>query len=119
MLYSNAGQDHPFLLRSNSEPIRLDKGGIPLAMMNEFSYEEGAVELQPGDLIVMYSDGITEAMNAAEEQFTEKRVLEVLRACQHESPEHVLEQLTKAAKQHAGSTPQSDDMTVVVIKRMQ
>lgn len=119
LLYSNAGQDHPFLFRPNSEPIRLEKGGIPLAMMNEFSYEEGAVELQPGDLIVMYSDGITEAMNAEEEQFTERRVVEVLRACQHESPEHVLEQLTKAAQQHAGSTPQSDDMTVVVIKRMQ
>jgi sigma-B regulation protein RsbU (phosphoserine phosphatase) len=117
--YSNAGHDHPLVLRSGHEPLRLDQGGIPLAMMEESSYDEETVEVQPGDLIVMYSDGITEAMNAAEEQFTEKRVAEVLRQHQHEDPEQLLESLVTAAKEHAGATPQSDDMTVVVVKRVQ
>ncbi len=119
LLYSNAGQDHPFVLRDGKEPLRLQEGGIPLAMMGDFLYDEGETTLNPGDVVVMYSDGITEAMNAEEEQFTEQRVAEVLREHQHERPDVLLDSLTKAVTSHAGNTPQSDDMTVVVVKRVQ
>lgn len=118
-VYTNAGQDHPFVLRKANKPLRLDKGGIPLAMMGEFVYEDDAITIEPGEVIVMYSDGITEAMNAAEEMFTEQRVAETLQAHQNGSAKEILEKLTAAANAHAGNTPQSDDMTVVVVKRVQ
>lgn len=116
--YSNAGHDHPFVLRRDHGPLRLSEGGIPLAMMNDFPYEEGQVTLSPGDVVVLYSDGITEAMNAAEEQFSEARVAAVLLKHQLEPPDVLIEQLTREVKAHADKTPQSDDMTVVVVKRV-
>jgi sigma-B regulation protein RsbU (phosphoserine phosphatase) len=116
--YSNAGHDHPFVLRRDHGPLRLSEGGIPLAMMNDFPYEEGQVTLSPGDVVVLYSDGITEAMNAAEEQFSEARVAAVLLKHQLEPPDVLIEQLTREVKEHADKTPQSDDMTVVVVKRV-
>ncbi|MGH2567326.1 MAG: PP2C family protein-serine/threonine phosphatase, partial [Bacteroidota bacterium] len=117
--YSNAGHDHPFVLRNGSPPLRLGEGGIPLAMMDNFVYEQGEVSLNPGDVIVIYSDGITEAMNASDEQFSEQRVASFLPENQHEPPDTIIDNLTRAAKSHAGSSPQSDDMTVVVIRRVQ
>jgi sigma-B regulation protein RsbU (phosphoserine phosphatase) len=117
--YSNAGHDHPFVLRNGSDPLRLGEGGIPLAMMDNFVYDQGEIVLNPGDVVVIYSDGITEAMNAMDEQFTEQRVAQFLPANQHEPPETLIDNLTRAVKDHTGNTPQSDDMTVVAIRRVQ
>ena len=116
--FSNAGHDNPYVLSLKHEPLRLKVGGIPLAMFGEFLYEEGTVALEPGETIVIYSDGITEAMNAAEEEFSEQRVEAVL--CDHHlgSAKEIVDQLIATAKAHAGDTPQSDDMTIVVVKRL-
>jgi sigma-B regulation protein RsbU (phosphoserine phosphatase) len=95
----------------------LKTGGIILAMMEDFAFEEETISLSPDALLVIASDGITEAMNERSEQFGETRLVEVIHANRHRSAEEVIEAIVSTAKVHAASAVQSDDMTVVVVKR--
>jgi sigma-B regulation protein RsbU (phosphoserine phosphatase) len=117
--FTNAGHDRPYLLRKGQEMERLKDGGIPLAMMEDFTYEEGTVSLDVGDSIVIYSDGIPEAMNGSDEQFSDDRLGNIVGAHRQKSAQDLIDQVLTAAKAHAGRTPQSDDMTVVVVKRVE
>ena len=119
LLFSNAGHDHPFLLHNEQEPIRLKTGGIMLGMMETFPFEEETVQLESAALFVLYSDGIAEAMNPKQEQFGEQRIAEVIRAHRNLPAAEIIDALMHAAKAHAGTAPQSDDMTIVVVKRLQ
>lgn len=116
--FSNAGHDPPYVLRDGAEPARLIDGGIPLAIFKDFSYEQGEIALNPGDTLALYSDGITEAMNAGEEHFGEERLAAILLEHSKIAPRELMELVLSAARAHAGTTPQSDDMTLVIIKRM-
>ncbi|HEY4613386.1 MAG TPA: GAF domain-containing SpoIIE family protein phosphatase [Bacteroidota bacterium] len=116
--FSNAGHDNPFVLSARGEPVRLKVGGIPLAMFGEFQYEEGMIALELGDTVVIYSDGIPEAMNANDDFFSERGVEAVLKEHWHLPANELMDQLMRAAKVHAGNTPQSDDMTMIVVKRL-
>jgi sigma-B regulation protein RsbU (phosphoserine phosphatase) len=73
--------------------------------------------LTPGDVLVIYSDGVAEAMNADEEQFGEQRLEEVVRKHRRERAGEIIAQITAAVKSHTGTHPQYDDMTLVVLKR--
>ncbi|HEX9614486.1 MAG TPA: SpoIIE family protein phosphatase, partial [Bacteroidota bacterium] len=116
--YCNAGHDNPFLVRADGSVQRLNTGGLVLSIMEGMGYEEETVPLTPGDLFVLYSDGITESMNQSQEQFGEDRLLTVLRDHRTGSGREILDEIIKAAKGHAGKEPQADDMTVVVVKRI-
>lgn len=115
--YCNAGHDNPILVRSTGEVQRLGTGGLVLSIMDSSAYDEETVPLEPGDVFVLYSDGITESVNAAQEQFGEERLLSVIKDHSTRSGSDVLDAVMKAAKEHAGKEPQADDMTVVVVKR--
>jgi sigma-B regulation protein RsbU (phosphoserine phosphatase) len=117
--YCNAGHDRPFLLSSSSQPHRLKTGGIPLGMIDGFPYEEESLPLNAGDLVVIYSDGVTEAMNAAGEMFGEERISAVIDQHQHAPACEIIDQLLAAVREHAAGHPQSDDITVVVVRRTQ
>lgn len=116
--FSNAGHDHPFLFQEDGPPIRLKTGGIMLGMMDSFPFEEEVVALDGSSLIVMCSDGIAEAMNPDQEQFGEQRIEQVIQENRHLSATEIVGALMRAAKLHAGLAPQSDDMTIVVVKRV-
>jgi sigma-B regulation protein RsbU (phosphoserine phosphatase) len=116
-LFSNAGHDNPFVLNANVQKMRLKTGGIPLGMVEDFVFEEETISLEPGDLIVMCSDGIAEAMNNRDELFGEEKLTDVLVQHHPQSPQGIIGAVLHAAKTFAGSTPQSDDMTMVVIRR--
>ncbi|MEX1138083.1 MAG: SpoIIE family protein phosphatase [Bacteroidota bacterium] len=117
--YCNAGHDNPFLVRSNGEFKRLGTGGLVLSIMESSVYEEETLPLNTNDVVILYSDGITEAMNPEEEQFGEDRLLAVIQEHRSRSASELLDEIIKAAKHHAGKAPQADDMTVVVVKRIQ
>jgi phosphoserine phosphatase RsbU/P len=114
---SNAGQDHPFLFSTDKKIQRLKAGGIPLGMLGDFTYEEESTLLEPGDTLVIYSDGVTEAMNKNGELFGEERLASVLADSRRDAPEAIVERIVAAIKEYAGTTPQSDDVTIVVVKR--
>ena len=118
LCFSNAGHDNPFLFRQNGETIRLKTGGIVLSIFEKFEYDEEVIALNPNDVLVVYSDGITEAMNSTLEQFGEKRLMELLMEHKNLPASELIEKIYAIVKQHAGSFPQSDDMTMLVLKRV-
>lgn len=113
--YCNAGHDPPFLFHGDEEPQRLESGGIPLGFIPNYSYTEATAELQPGCRIILYSDGITEAKNAADQEFGEKEFQRILLANRRLSTKSLTEKVLEAVKNHSGNTPQSDDITLMVI----
>ncbi len=117
LTYCNAGHDIPYLLSSTSALQRLNVGGIPLSMMDQFPYEEETIAMQPGDLLVICSDGIAEAMNVNQEQFGEERLSILLDKLRLASAVEVIDGIVSAVRAHAGAAPQADDMTVVVVRR--
>ncbi|HXE12430.1 MAG TPA: SpoIIE family protein phosphatase [Bryobacteraceae bacterium] len=118
--YVNAGHNPPFLLRSsaNGRPklVRLEAGGPVIGLLPSVSYEEQSLILQADDLLFAYTDGISEAMTEGYEEWGEERMLIAAESVQHHAADHVLQSLFSAADQFTGSTPQHDDMTVLILK---
>ncbi len=115
--YANAGHNYPLLLKPAGEPARLDLGGLVLGCLEEFSYSEGVVELAPGDTLLVYSDGITESLDANDEEFGEARLASLLRAGGADPAARLIDRIVTAVRAHAGELSQMDDMTLLVIRR--
>jgi phosphoserine phosphatase RsbU/P len=115
--YSNAGHDNPYLCSPQSATKRLKVGGIPLGMLSDFSFEQESVPIEEDSVLVAYSDGVTEAMNAQEEMFGEERIAAVIDGHKCEPASEIVDHLVSAVKTFAAGYPQSDDITVVVMRR--
>ncbi len=115
---SNAGHEHPYHFSSGDQPQKLDKGGTALGMLESFPYEEDVISLAPGDTIIMFSDGISEAMDANRQQFGAERLEAIIRQNVASSAGTIIGKIVEAAQWHAGLAPQADDMTLLVIKRL-
>lgn len=117
--YVNAGHNPPFLLRADGTIERLDVGGIILGLMKTVSpYQEGSVTLNAGDVIVMFTDGVSEAMNAEQEDFTEERLEALLKTVRSEPPQKIIESVREALEKYTRGTPQSDDITMLVLRTL-
>jgi sigma-B regulation protein RsbU (phosphoserine phosphatase) len=117
ILYSNAGHDNPYLCSDRASTKRLKIGGIPLGMLPDFSFEQESVPLEDDSILVAYSDGVTEAMNAQEEMFGEERIAAVIDQHKNAPATEIIDHLVSAVKTFAAGYPQSDDITVVVMRR--
>jgi phosphoserine phosphatase RsbU/P len=115
--YSNAGHDNPFLCSARAATKRLKIGGIPLGMLPDFSFAQESVPLEDDSILVAYSDGVTEAMNAQEEMFGEERIAAVIDEHKLAPASEIIDHLVSAVKTFAAGYPQSDDITVVVMRR--
>ncbi|HEU4323050.1 MAG TPA: PP2C family protein-serine/threonine phosphatase [Roseiflexaceae bacterium] len=117
--YCNAGHNPPYLLRAapDAEPLALRKTGIPLGITDELPWAAGEVVLGPGDLLALYTDGVSEAHNSQQELYEEVRLLEVLRQCRRESAAAVRDSILDSVSAFVGHAPQSDDLTVLVLMR--
>jgi sigma-B regulation protein RsbU (phosphoserine phosphatase) len=119
--YSSAGHDQPYLFSGSGEAQRLGTGGMMLGAIPGLPYQDEKVPLAPGDLLVVFSDGITEAMAESEEevgeQFGEERLLPLLEQNRGEKAERLIQIVVEAVKKHAGKREQSDDMTLVVVRK--
>ncbi len=118
--YVNAGHNPPFLLRPKDddfEVLTLAEGGAVVGMLPPMlvSYERGEITLQPGDLIVGSTDGITEAMNPAEEEWGEDAMVEELKKVHGKSAKEILEYIVSKADEFANGAKQHDDMTLIVV----
>jgi sigma-B regulation protein RsbU (phosphoserine phosphatase) len=114
--YINAGHNNPILRRSNGSIERLDVGGLPLGIMPEARYESASVTLAPGDWLIIFTDGLVEAVNARDEDFDEPRLISALGAGASGTPKELLDRLMAALDLFVGSTPQHDDITCLLIK---
>ena len=114
--YTNAGHDDPFLVRASGEVLRLSEGGIVLSVMEQFPYQEQVVPFGPGDLLVVFSDGVSEAMNPDQLQFGQDNIGSVVAANRHLTAREVLDAIIASVRVHVGPASQIDDMTLLVVK---
>ncbi|HHH41792.1 MAG TPA: hypothetical protein ENK56_07275 [Chloroflexi bacterium] len=121
LTYASAGHNPPYLVRAAGEAGRavqtLRRTGIPLGILDEGTWERRTVHLAPGDLLVLYTDGVTEAQNAQGRFFGEERLLAVLQAHRERPAQAVCDALLTAVREFAGGAPPSDDITLVVVAR--
>lgn len=114
LAYVNAGHNPPFLLRG-SEQHRLMGGGMPLGLFADAAYELQKKRLQPGDLLLCYTDGVTEAMSPEQEEFGEDRMLQVVLVHAAEPAQAIVTALRAAVEQHTRGAPQHDDLTLLAL----
>ncbi len=114
--YVNAGHNPPCLIRADGRKEYLEKGGLVIGVVPEADYEEGAATLGPGDSLVLYTDGITEAMNHNDEMFGEERFERILEEYRHAPAREIERHVYAGIKDFAAGAAQSDDLTMVVIK---
>jgi sigma-B regulation protein RsbU (phosphoserine phosphatase) len=114
-MYTNAGHNAPILV-SKSAMRRLETGGVVLGLFEHAVFEEETLTLSPGDFIVAFSDGVTEAMNDKEEEFTDERLLACVDEHRTRSPQEILDALLAAVRAFCGDATQSDDVTIVMVR---
>ena len=117
LVYCNAGLPPPLLLGHNKAVVRLEKGGPMLGAVQKAAYDSGSVRLNPGDMLVAYSDGVTECRNSAEEEFEEGRLAAAANAVSGASANQVLFSTLGAVLDFAGARSPEDDLTLLVIRR--
>lgn len=116
--YLNAGHNPPLLIDSQAETaLELESSALPLGIVAGQVYETSRVMLAPGQQLISFSDGITEAMSAAGEPFGDDRLLQALRDHTSASAPDLVAAITQLVDQHAIGAPQADDMTLLILQR--
>ena len=115
--YVNAGHNPPYLVHASGEIEMLSIGGLLLGMFLEATYESATLRLDPGDVLVLYSDGVTEARNEAEDEYGEERLAAFLTEHRGLDPEALVESLIRTVFEFSKDGKPGDDVTVAVIRR--
>lgn len=115
-IYCNAGHNPPYKVDGDQKIEELTEGGIILGMMPNMPYETGQLEMKPGDRIIMFTDGITEAMDPKDEEYGEERLIDVIGQCPNENAQELMDKINKAVDEFADGAPQADDITMVVMR---
>jgi serine phosphatase RsbU (regulator of sigma subunit) len=114
--YTNAGHNAPLLVRAGGEVERLWEGGTVLGAFDGLEFEEGQTTLAEGDLLVVYSDGLTEAQNAVGEEYGEQRLAELAASRRAETPENIRQDIFDEIDRWTGQAERGDDQTLVILK---
>jgi len=116
--YCNAGHNPPYKLSSSGDVTELTEGGIVLGMMENIEYNQGEVEFKPGDKVVMFTDGITEAMDADEQEFGDDRLKDLILKNRNKTSSQLLEIIVQRVKDFQYGDVQADDITLVIAGRL-
>jgi sigma-B regulation protein RsbU (phosphoserine phosphatase) len=118
--YCNAGHNAPYILKNdgNITPLQAT-GGIPLGYIEDYVYEKHSIRLEPGETIFFYTDGVTEALNSKEHEFTEQRLIQALKQHNAAPLSKLNRSIVKEIKKFTGGIPQSDDITLLALKYSQ
>jgi sigma-B regulation protein RsbU (phosphoserine phosphatase) len=115
--YVNAGHNPPLICKSTDGTFsELSATGMAIGVMEEAPYTSGRVVLEPSDVMVLYTDGITEAENATQEMFGEERLRETIARVRALPAAEILKQILASVHAFTGTTPQSDDITLMVVR---
>jgi sigma-B regulation protein RsbU (phosphoserine phosphatase) len=119
-MYVNGGHNPPMIFRGASgdqcDVLRLEEGGPVVGLFGPATYAQGIVFLQPGDTMVLFTDGVSEAMNNEEEEFDEERLIAAVRSGAGMNPSDLIDHVMVDCDAFAAGAPQHDDMTLVVVK---
>ncbi|RPI13272.1 MAG: hypothetical protein EHM58_18805 [Ignavibacteriae bacterium] len=117
LTYTNAGHNYPVLFPKDDKNMKmLSEGGLALGVQKEVNYGNCSITINSGDVIVMYTDGITEAFNRKGEQYGEERLYNAMFKCLNISSQDIIEYILEDVQKFASGIPVHDDMTLVVIK---
>ena len=115
--YANAGHNPPLLLQPNGSFQQLPGHGIALGVLPETHMKSVSMQLRPGETIILYTDGVTEALNEDFDEFGLERLQVAARTAARRPAADIIQHITDNIRDHTGQTPQFDDMTMIVIKR--
>jgi sigma-B regulation protein RsbU (phosphoserine phosphatase) len=114
LTYVNAGHNAPLLLRGK-EVVRLERGGPVLGLFPDCTYEQETIQIEPGDLLLVYSDGVTESINPAGDEWCEEGLIAVMQH-RRKGAEAIVKDVFEALHTFANGTPQPDDITLLVFE---
>jgi phosphoserine phosphatase RsbU/P len=117
VVYVNAGHNVPILRKKSGAVERLEAGGIPMGIFAESPYGMGTTRLQDGDWLVIFTDGVVEAVNQKNEEYGEPELIRLVDGGSGSAPAELLRSLLAELDRYVGSTPQHDDMTCLLLKR--
>ena len=118
VVYANGGHNSPVVRHNDGSSTLLPlTGGVALGVTDDFTYEQDTVVLSPGETLVLYTDGVTEAMNADGEEFGMERLYDVLATVRCDQPSDINDAIFAGVREFAGDTAQSDDITCVTLTR--
>ena len=115
LTYCNAGHNAPMLVSKDASVQRLDQGGMVIGLFEGTPFEEATVQLHPGDFIVIFSDGVSEAMDAKEEEFGDDRLLETLATMTETEVEPQLKHVFAGVSAFTAGADQNDDVTAMIV----
>jgi len=121
LIYVNAGHNPPFVLRKTAGDwlvTRLEAGGAVVGLLRDFPYQQGSFGLEPDDLLVAFTDGVSEAMNTTDQEWGEEQLIETAKVCHTLPTGEIITTIMAAADAFAAGAPQHDDMTLVVLRVM-
>jgi sigma-B regulation protein RsbU (phosphoserine phosphatase) len=117
MTFSNAGHNYPFVACRDGRELLLERGGLVLGVLEASDYEEEALNLQSGDRVVLYTDGITEAVDPSGELFGEDRLHDAIRAAPHDlSARQTADHIFATLQTFQAGEEARDDITLMVLK---
>jgi sigma-B regulation protein RsbU (phosphoserine phosphatase) len=117
LTYVNAGHNPPLMLRREGRDIvLLEAKGIALGVMPNIELEEREISLRKGDLVVLYTDGVTEAMNSGEEQFGQRRLVQLVEEGRNLPAQELITRIQQGVAAFSTGQPQSDDITIMVLR---
>ncbi|MBN2303621.1 MAG: PP2C family protein-serine/threonine phosphatase [Anaerolineae bacterium] len=121
LVYANAGHNPAYVLANGAirarDPVALTKTGLPLGMFDDFSWQQGAITLEPGNLLVAYTDGISEAQDRDDAEFGEDRLLAAVTARRDDLAAGIHAGVIAAVRDFVGDAPQFDDLTLMIVRR--
>ncbi|MBF8300541.1 MAG: hypothetical protein HW394_911 [Acidobacteria bacterium] len=115
LTYSNAGHNAPMLVTKDGVR-RLETGGMVLGLFQHAAFEEETLRLDPGDVVIVFSDGVSEAMNEAEEEYTDDRLLASVEVHRGKTPQELVTGLLADVRRFCGRATPNDDVTMVVVR---
>jgi sigma-B regulation protein RsbU (phosphoserine phosphatase) len=119
LVYCNAGHNPPLIVKTDGAVERLQTGGIVLGIVPNFKFEQATTRLQPGDVLVIYSDGVTEAADPSNEEFEEERLAAVIAMHHTEESVGIVDAVNRAITEWAAGSPPADDLTLIIARRPQ
>ncbi len=117
LTFINAGHNPPLIVRSNGSIERLESGGLPLGLMGFAQYEVGSAHLNQGDVLFVYSDGVSEANDIDENEFGMDRLQDVLAQNVGRTASGIRDKVESALSEFTGTAPANDDITLLIVKR--
>ena len=114
--YTNAGHNPPVIIKKNKEAVMFDKTKfIPVGLFEDFDYGQSSIQLEPGDKIFLYTDGVSEAENSESELFGDGTIMDIIGRNVTAPPRELIHKMEEGISAHVNGFAQSDDITMMTI----